>query len=340
MAMEGIRGFAVFLVFLVHYVTLVTPWIDEESVTYAISAQLISLGNVGVDLFFVLSGYLIYGMLITKEKPFLNYLRRRIQRIYPVFTVVFLIYLALSWAFPAESKIPAGWEGVLFVMQNYVLLPGLFDVKAIITVAWSLSYEFFYYLVMPLIIAVFRLRHWPAGSRVVFFVVASALLFPVFSIYDGPVRLLMFMSGIILFEIVSRGLEKPMPPIGIPALVVALAGVAALNAFDAVGWWKYLMLYVLFLVFCLECFVSAGAASRLFSASPLRWLGNMSYSYYLIHGLALKFVFLVLAKIHPALGVDVGVFWGLMPLAFLVSLVPAAVLFIYIEKPYSLARRA
>jgi peptidoglycan/LPS O-acetylase OafA/YrhL len=64
LSMEGIRGFAVFLVFLVHYVTLVEPWILDDGTTYLISKEIRGIGNIGVDLFFVLSGYLIYGMLI------------------------------------------------------------------------------------------------------------------------------------------------------------------------------------------------------------------------------------------------------------------------------------
>ena len=79
-SMEGIRGFAVFLVFLVHYVTLVDPWLTKSSTTQILSAHVRSIGNIGVDLFFVLSGYLIYGMLIRKKKPLGGYLARRIQR--------------------------------------------------------------------------------------------------------------------------------------------------------------------------------------------------------------------------------------------------------------------
>ena len=52
--MEGLRGFAVFLVFLVHYMTLVTPWIVGEPSLLAFAKTTHTIGNVGVDLFFVL----------------------------------------------------------------------------------------------------------------------------------------------------------------------------------------------------------------------------------------------------------------------------------------------
>jgi len=339
-SMEGIRGFAVFLVFLVHYMTLIQPWLLENSMALQIAIYTHSIGNIGVDLFFVLSGYLIYGMLIQKSRPFKNYLLRRIQRIYPTFTVVFVIYLVLSFFFVSESKIPSAWgSGLIFVLQNYLLMPGLFDVNAIITVAWSLSYEFFYYLLMPVLITVLSMRSWGAKYRMVFFLCASLFFFIYFSLYGGPIRLLMFVSGILLYETIENKFIQGMPPLGLPALLIAIASAVLLKTFDSNGWWGYLLLYILFYVFCLECFLLSGFTTRLFSISPLRWLGNMSYSYYLLHGLALKFIFMLLRDLYPAQQSETIMLWILLPLIFFLTLIPSSMLFIYIEKPYSLVRK-
>jgi exopolysaccharide production protein ExoZ len=335
-SMEGIRGFAVFLVFLVHYVTLVDPWLTKSSTTQILSTYVRSIGNIGVDLFFVLSGYLIYGMLIRKKKSFGGYIKGRIQRIYPTFTAVFVIYLLLSAAFPSESKIPDGWKGVIFVIQNFLLLPGLFDITSIITVAWSLSYEFFYYLLIPLLIGFLRLREWGWEARATLFCCASILLFAYFALYGGHIRLLMFISGILLFEVTKHNKIEKVLPIGIPALTLAILSVILLNAFEANGWWQYALLFVLFFLFCLDCFSSEGLASKIFKFSPMRWLGNMSYSYYLIHGLTLKFLFMVLSIIYAPQRADDWMFWVGLPVAFITTLVPSAFLFVFIEKPYSL----
>jgi exopolysaccharide production protein ExoZ len=56
--MEGLRGFAVGLVFLVHFVTLGRPWIPDASLSLLLANALHTIGHTGVDLFFVLSGYL------------------------------------------------------------------------------------------------------------------------------------------------------------------------------------------------------------------------------------------------------------------------------------------
>ena len=105
-SMEGLRGFAVFLVFLVHYVTLVNPWVRGNSTLLQLSEIMHKIGNSGVDLFFVMSGYLIYGTLISREQKFIRFISRRIKRIYPVFSVVFLIYVGISLFLHSERKIP------------------------------------------------------------------------------------------------------------------------------------------------------------------------------------------------------------------------------------------
>ena len=339
-SMEGIRGFAVFLVFLVHFTTLVYPWLAHGTLTYTISESVRSVGNIGVDLFFVLSGFLIYGMIMRKETPFLIYLQRRLQRIYPTFIVVFVIYLLLSFAFPHQSKIPGDmWSGFIYIVENFLLLPGLFNIEPIITVAWSLSYEFLYYLIMPMVVFFLRLKEWKPLYRVVLFVMLTVVMFWFFSQYGGPLRLTIFIAGILLFEAMQRKNKLKLPPVGLVAVMLAIFSVVGLKALGLVGWWNTVLIYILFFIFCFECFSSSGLTRWLFSGTYLRWLGNMSYSYYLIHGLSLKFIFLVVAFIYPPAGSDVVVFWVMLPIAFLWTLIPSTVLFLMVEKPYSLRNK-
>ena len=72
--------------------------------------------------------------------------------------------------------------------------------------------------------------------------------------------------------------------------------------------------------------------------APLRWLGNMSYSYYLMHGLVVRAGFAVLGRVLPD-GLPPPAFWmALVPL-FAATLAAGAVLFIVVEKPLSLRPR-
>lgn len=337
--MEGLRGFAVFLVFLVHYVTLVRPWIAHVPRLEAMSASIHALGNSGVDLFFVLSGFLIYGSLIKRPQPFIPFMRRRIQRIYPTFTAVFLIYVALSFIFKSENKIPAGAvASVVYLVQNFLLLPGIFPIEAMITVAWSLSYEIFYYIAIPFVIAVCGLRRRSSAWRAVFFMVTAFSFTAICAVYGGPVRLIMFISGILLYEaIVGRLVPIPSTLVGSTALCTGLL-VALLPLVGTLGFTiKISTLFIAFFLVCLACFANPSQwLPRVFSWMPMRWLGNMSYSYYLFHGLALKAIFLFLKAWLPAGHHPDLFFWALLPTTFVLTLLPTAALFLLVERPFSL----
>jgi exopolysaccharide production protein ExoZ len=342
-AMEGMRGFAVFLVFLVHFVTLSAPFISRDSDFLLFATAVHAIGNTGVDLFFVLSGYLIYGSLIARPQWFWHFLYKRVVRIYPTFLVVFAGYIVLSLALPTENKIPSPWtDGLIYLVQNILLLPGLFPIEPLITVAWSLSYEIFYYISIPLIIALFNLRARGRSFRVVFFVSVAALTFSYCATYGGHVRLTMFIAGILLYE-GMQGEQQLCPPsvLGATALTIGLLSTILPIGGSAAIALKASIQFVGFALFCFVCFQSPTAwLARLFCWTPLRWLGNMSYSYYLLHGLALKAGFLALGAILPAQIHGSVLFWGLLGPMFVLTLIPTTALFLLVERPFSLQPRA
>src|SRR5262245_5567964 len=95
-ALDGIRGVAILLVLLIHFIPPVAmQWRIAEWFIKLFSTG----GWVGVDLFFVLSGFLITGILLrTKDKPnyFKNFYMRRVLRIVPVyFLALFLVFAVL-----------------------------------------------------------------------------------------------------------------------------------------------------------------------------------------------------------------------------------------------------
>ena len=340
--MEGLRGLAIFLVFLVHYVTLMEPWIVTQSTLRSIATALHTIGNTGVDLFFVLSGYLIYGSLITRPQRFGRFMARRIERIYPTFAVVFVIYVGLSFLLPAQSKIPAGFSSAAgYLVENFLLLPGLFPIQPMITVAWSLSYEMFYYLVIPAVIALLGLRERSAVFRALFFAAIAVATAVCCALYGGPVRLIMFISGILLFEAMNNSRLGSAPSsVAFAALAAGLL-VMLLPFSGSAGYvLKVGVLFVTFFVLCHSCFSRPSAwLPRAFSWTPLRWLGNMSYSYYLIHGLALKAGVLALAVVVPPAPHGAGFFCAMMPLAFALTLLVSAALFMAVERPFSLSQK-
>ncbi|MCM2680784.1 acyltransferase family protein [Echinimonas agarilytica] len=337
-AMEGLRGIAVFMVFLVHYSTLVEPWISGLSLTF--SHVVHAMGNLGVDLFFVLSGFLIYGTIISKQSfHALAYTRRRIRRIYPTFLVVFSVYLLLSVVFPQQSKLPSGLMDIIqYLVSNLLLLPGIFDIKPMITVAWSLSYELFYYLIIPIVIFACGMKRWSSNTRIMFWLGVSVIGFMLAYQSAGLVRLLMFVAGILVFEAYHYRQLKIWRG-GTLCLVAALALFGARIFFTIDSVTALMVVFVLFLILTLNAFTLGSRTSQWLCFAPIRWLGNMSYSYYLWHGLTLKFCFLLLPMIAPATADSALIYYWLWIPLFVITWLSSFVLYAAIEHPFSIRRK-
>ncbi|MCX6620039.1 MAG: acyltransferase [Acidobacteria bacterium] len=351
--MEGLRGLAIALVFFVHFNTLFGGYFQ----TGAVSRKLISIagafGHTGVDLFFILSGFLIYGVIFRKKTSYLEYFVRRLERLHPTFLAVVGAYVLLSLAMPGKSRLPAAFgDCVLYLAANIAMLPGITNITPLITVAWSLSYEWFYYLTLPLVFFVLRMRRWTSGQRIAFFLLmlASIALFQQFGISPRFRRLALFLPGIVLWEVayhqrafVSR-LTRWGEWIAAIAFVLNLSLIGLLNAGElALGpsastssllyCWPlsvtgfFLVLYAMYY---------DGVLKRVFSLDYLRWMGNMSYSYYLVHGLAMHAVAATLlwARAPAPLPSPLGL--GLLLACAMGTLLSGGILFLLVEKPMSL----
>jgi len=343
--MEGMRGLAVFLVFVVHYNALVTPWLTAN--TNKLAEVTSSIGILGVDLFFVLSGFLIYGSIMGRSKfHFLPYAARRIQRIYPTFLALLAIYLVLSLIAPDQSKLPQGLsQASFYFVQNILLLPGMFPIQPIITVAWSLSFELFFYLFIPVAIFGLQLKRWSANQRILFWtILAFAYLafchLPQFRYsLDHKAHLIMFVSGILLFEFHSIDKDYVIRG-GTTALLIAFTiyGLNPTYAYKITGFDNTFCLaaiFVLFIIACLSAFNPQSRSYQWLSLTPIRWLGNMSYSYYLTHSLALKFCFIAYARMFST---DIGstIYYILIIPSFIVTLIASYIVYYIVERRFSL----
>ena len=149
--LDALRGIAILLV-IAHNATL-------HYGTASYLHPLLDRGWMGVDLFFVLSGFLISGILLdTKESP--NYLKnfyaRRVLRIWPLyycllgFMFVVLPHVSASEGVAIFAK-SSPWWAYPFFLQNF-LLPLSTDASGPLGVTWSLAIEEQFYLVWPIIV--------------------------------------------------------------------------------------------------------------------------------------------------------------------------------------------
>ena len=163
-ALDGLRGVAILLVLLRHSIAGMEP----ASHFWSAALTPLRLSWSGVDLFFVLSGFLIGGILFdVRHSP--NYFRtfyiRRAFRILPVYAIVLMFYLGrhlpvrmVPGQLGDTSPLSIPWFSFVTFTQNFWMVPvGWFGPMAIAP-TWSLAVEEQFYLTVPLLIRKVRLR--------------------------------------------------------------------------------------------------------------------------------------------------------------------------------------
>jgi len=149
-SLDGVRGLAILMVLIGHAVCPL-PYYEQF---WQVGKALASLGTYGVDLFFVLSGYLITNVL-EKQKEMPGFIRafwiRRAARIYPLYLAVLVILSAICafWVPDQWPQIPL-WAYPLH-LQNFFLVAGYKSSHFGYDISWSLAIEDHFYLIYPLL---------------------------------------------------------------------------------------------------------------------------------------------------------------------------------------------
>ena len=156
--LDGIRGLAILSVVVWHYVAL--RFAPPPGSVLALFWPLLALTWSGVDLFFVLSGFLIGGILLEhRESPnyFQTFYARRVCRIIPLYYLLLLgcwigICAGLAerspgWKWLFANPMPF-WSYVVFAQNSFMMQEGDFGANAL-AVTWSLAIEEQFYLVFP-----------------------------------------------------------------------------------------------------------------------------------------------------------------------------------------------
>ena len=343
--LDGLRGLAILLVVFYHFSL---PHRDFHGNEPGVVLQLAQAGWMGVDLFFVLSGFLITGILMetrTQAHYFRNFLGRRFLRIWPLYYLNLVVLLVLLPLF--MPSIPAQLQGMqdkqtwfwLYGANWLFAMEGGFG-KTSGGYFWSLAVEEQFYLVWPLVVywlsdrallrTSFALLCLSLVSRIVLAnlgVSTGSLYTMTFTHLDGlavgSCLAICFRSS----EMSAR-LARLLPV----AVVVALLGLLAVRAVDrdlffwskAMATYGYTFIAILSgaLLVCVMQGGKAGRLSRLFSNRFMTQCGKYSYALYMIHvpvaGLLFPPTFRVLDKLTPSVAYDAK-FLIFVVVAFVVS---------------------
>ncbi len=318
-------------------------------------------GFVGVDVFFVISGYLITGIIVRELEAghftFASFYARQVKRIFPALFVVltFSAVIAFFVLIPDDLRLFGhSVKSTVFFYSNWFFYNRVnyFDGPAIekpLLHTWSLAVEEQYYLLWPLaLMGLYRcgwLKALPYAIAALFCLSLAASQIalqsdPAQAFYMLPYRGWELLLGALLSVAPSRPLSQraagALGLAGFAAIGLAAFGFGVKTPFPGLS----------ALVPCLGAamLIAAGQQERslshaLLAALPLRFIGKISYSLYLIHWPIFSFAYLALNGEPPA-GVRIAI--------VIVSVALAYLSYRYIETParrsnlrlYSLARAA
>lgn len=356
--LDGLRGLAILLVLLCHFVgnsdhTALPLWLDRM-------CWVLRSGWMGVDLFFVLSGFLIGSILLASRDSsgyFQTFYVRRVHRILPIY---FLLMLFFAITAAVLQFVPQGRANVslrellvlpkcIFFLQNFLGSFTDFQWRWFV-VTWSLAVEEQFYLVAPFFIRLLLLPRLTA--LLISFVIASPILRLVgFRYFHGGLlngalawradTLAFGMLAAIAWKtpairqalVENRRRSQWMAAalsVGILLLLKSLIVIPARLVTVTVGYSWIAAFFTCLLLLVIS--QSDGPIAGLMRMSWLRFLGTISYCLYLIHMPINQFAHLLLLhRARPAIEDWQGL--AVTLLAAALSLIVAKLSWTYVESP-------
>jgi peptidoglycan/LPS O-acetylase OafA/YrhL len=286
---EFLRGVAALLVVFFHYANSTIPSIKPNPL-----AAVFAYGRHGVEMFFVISGFVIYLTLqrlrgaptLADLRKFL--LRRSIRVVVPAWASLALTLVVYYSAYYLYKPLDFGWPAMTgrTAACNVVMVCSLAGGHWINAVFWTLEVELCFYLTYSVLLYL-----WRGDARKV---IASYFIFGVALWMTGSTRtfpryMLIFLVGVLLADALLRRIEVWTLPLALASLAIVYAQVGIRPvAFSAVA---ALSIYALYKI-------------RL--PGWLLFLGTISFSLYLTHTLAAFFGESVLKRLLPTLHAESG----------------------------------
>ena len=331
-----LRFLAAFSVVVFHYAFRGSAEEQPNPVSYPLLEPVVKYGYLGVELFFIISGYVV--LMSAQTKTVRQFFVSRVVRLYPAFWVACTAtFIVVSWWGPPLNG--PYWSTKMAVnpvqyLVNMTMLQHFAGCQDIDGVYWTLAYEIRFYVLIALVLALRLMHRLPlliAGWLFYGIMVAvdldfrplSAVLFPSFS----P----LFIAGM-LFYLLQQRLFNPWLLYLLMGISWALAMQNALVFADGQAYYYHSRfspvivasaVSVFYLVFWL-------IVRRSFAFQPcswLAWLGALTYPLYLIHQHIGYILFQRLGGKVDAYGLLVGIVALMLLLAYC--------LYRFIERPFA-----
>lgn len=275
--LDVLRGFAILLVVLFHFTFRYTEKYPRNPFQEAPLVGL-SFGWIGVHLFFMISGFIIY-MTIQKKQGPIHFLIARLSRLVPPYWVAILLILALGPMYRSAMGDDRS-VNLAAVLANLAMAPDLLHYEALDGAFWSLYVELKFYIVFALLWKLVDLKSH--RNLLLSYIGIIAILLVHHHLRRVPFGedlgyFPIFWTGIAAYKLLHESLS--------------LWTYAAITAVTTASTWGYysagpellvgIPMFALLFATVEKLFVAHPSLERLFN--PLAILGRVSYSYYLVH---------------------------------------------------------
>ncbi len=296
--LTSLRFFFAFMVFLSHL------WLlkDESPFLRDLYNNIFYEGYIGVSFFFILSGFVLsynyYDRLSTGETKVRQFGLARFARIYPLHLLTLLVAIPLSFGENLYSWVTKLFLN-LFLLQSFVPSDNIYFFFN--SVSWSISDEWFFYLMFPLII------YFLLKRKNLMVILSFILLIPLMLLftdegyheklfYISPLfRIADFTLGILLYKVYKKRKNTAWLNNKRNATIAEIGSILLLSLFVVLHnyipqGYRYSCYYWTPMILLIYTFsYSKGAISNILSNKILVFLGEISFGFYMIHMLVIRY---------------------------------------------------
>lgn len=339
--LTSLRFFFALMVFVSHMWFLK----DESPFMKQLYDDIFYEGYIGVSFFFILSGFVLgynyHSKILSGEMKFSQFWLARFARIYPLHLLTLLIAIPLSLKGDATEWITRFVLNI-FLIQSFVPSDGIYFYFN--SVSWSISDEWFFYLMFPfLVFLMLRKRNLKFLPILILLIPVSLLLvkesYHEKYFYINPLlRIGDFIIGKLLFRVYNKRKEIEILNNRTVASIAEIGSIIFLAVFlyyheSIPQGFRYSCYYWPPMIFLIYTFsYSKGFISDLLSNKTLVYLGEISFSLYMIHMLVLRY-YQYLPKKISALAPILPTNHTAAYIIFAISITASMVLYKYYELP-------
>ena len=328
--LDGFRGVLAFGVFVTHAATTYV-FRTSGTWTWPNSSFYTMCGHFPVALFFMITGFLFWRRSILRKQEWGDFFVSRVLRLLPLYvvaTMVLMVYVGMltRWRFN-ESSVKIMLEVLQWMAMGVLGRPdvnGLAHTTVINTATWTLREETLFYLSLPL------LAFFATGPR---FLLLCTVLTPAFlwrAEATGGRIWLHFLFGMATAHLHVRfprvSFFRSGAAAGLCLAILAAAWAAGLHQYELLNAAVAFPLFV--------CVVYGNPLFGLLRIREVRWLGEISYSIYLLHCLVLFGMFWLFDELIGVQSMTPIVYWGGCAIVLVVVIILSTITFLKIERPF------